>query len=322
MNRFRRSDGNTVTHVEVEGDQAGQRIDNFLARYLKGVPRSHIYRILRSGEVRVNKGRVKPGYRLTAEDQIRIPPLRSRKPTPSMVPDALRARLEAAVLLEDDDLIVLDKPAGLAVHGGSGLDYGVIEILRQSRPHAPTLELVHRLDRDTSGCLLIAKSRRMLNALHSLLREGYIDKHYIALVAGAWQGHMRKVAIPVARRPPFRTVVVREGGKQAQSVFRPLTRFEQCTLVEVRIGTGRMHQIRVHAAHVGHPIAGDEKYGDRAFNHLMRERGLRRLFLHAVRLNFRILETSRRYAVEAPLDSHLQQVLENLSGKRLRAVRA
>lgn len=315
MHRPAKPEAGTVSHVEVDREQAGQRIDNFLTRYLKGVPRSHVYRILRNGEVRVNKGRVKPSYRLAVDDRIRIPPVRSGDSAEAWAPGPVRSRLEAAILLEDDDLIVLNKPAGLAVHGGSGLHYGVIEVLRQIRPHAPTLELAHRLDRDTSGCLLIAKSRRMLSALHGLLRTGEIEKQYIALIAGVWQGGMREVVAPVARQRGLETMTVREGGKQAHSLFKPLTRFEQSTLMEVRIRTGRTHQIRAHAAHLGYPIVGDDKYGDIAFNRLMHERGLRRLFLHAARLMFRIPESGRKYCVEAPLDSHLRRVLENLAGR-------
>jgi 23S rRNA pseudouridine955/2504/2580 synthase len=235
----------------------------------------------------------------------------------SAVPNGAQAWLEGAVLLEDDDLIALNKPAGLAVHGGSGLNYGLIEILRQSRPQAPTLELVHRLDRDTSGCLLIAKSRRILGALHALLREGHIEKWYIALVSGVWQSGTRKVSVPLARTPGLAQVVAREDGKQAQSVFKPLTYFRRSTVMEVRTNTGRMHQIRVHAAHLGHPIAGDDKYGDFTFNRCLHKKtGLQRLFLHAVRLEFCIPYSGRYYVMEAPLDLHLQHVLESLGTKR------
>jgi 23S rRNA pseudouridine955/2504/2580 synthase len=304
-----------VVRVKVGAAQAGQRIDNFLVRHLKGVPRSHVYRILRSGEVRVNKGRVKPSYRLAADDEIRVPPVRTGTGTHSTAPASLQASLAQAVLLEDDELLVLNKPAGLAVHGGSGLPFGLIEALRQARPHAPMLELGHRLDRDTSGCLLIAKSSQTLNALHTLLRAGKVDKRYLALLAGSWQGGARMVAAPVARRVDARGMVVSERGKQAHSTFKPLERFAQSTLTEVRIATGRMHQIRLHAAHVGHPIAGDKKYGDASFNRLMRAHGLQRLFLHAASLSFQMPDSGRRYTVTAPLDAALQQVLEQLSEK-------
>ncbi|MGH8503654.1 MAG: RluA family pseudouridine synthase [Gammaproteobacteria bacterium] len=301
---------NTATRLAVDRTEAGQRIDNFLLRRLKGVPRSHIYRILRSGEVRVNKARVKPAYRLMADDCIRIPPVRVAARDPKAAPDA--PRLEAAVLLEDDDLLVLNKPAGLAVHGGSGVDYGVIEILRQARPHAPLLELAHRLDRGTSGCLMIAKSRPMLNALHRLLHGGGIDKCYLALVSGGWAGGAREVTAALERLPGHSRVTAGQRGKDATSLFTPVTRFDRSTLLEVATLSGRTHQIRVHAAHLGHPIAGDDRYGDHGFNREMRKYGLRRLFLHAARLEFQRPDTGRRYRIEAPLDPRLARVLENL----------
>jgi 23S rRNA pseudouridine955/2504/2580 synthase len=313
MNKYVKLKADAATHVGVSKAQAGQRIDNFLTRYLKRVPRSHVYRILSSGEVRVNKGRVKPSYRLEPDDRVRIPPVRTGARALIAVPEATLARLEASVLLEDEDLIVLNKPAGLAVHSGSGLDYGIIEALRQARPHAPMLELVHRLDRNTSGCLLIAKSRGILSSLHALLREGKADKRYIALLAGSWTGNARTVTAPLARLAASEQVVVRTDGKEAQSVFTPLTRFKQSTLVEVRIDTGRMHQIRVHAAHLGIPVAGDARYGDYAFNRALRARGLRRMFLHAVRLSFRMPQSGRRYSIVAPLDAQLQRLLTKLS---------
>ncbi|MBA2492443.1 MAG: RluA family pseudouridine synthase [Gammaproteobacteria bacterium] len=303
-----------VRQVVVENDQAGQRIDNFLLRCLKGVPRSYVYRILRSGEVRVNKGRIKPTYRLAADDRIRIPPVRSGNRTPVAAPAALCERLETAILLEDEDLIALDKPSGLAVHGGGGVDYGVIEILRQARPHAPQLELVHRLDRGTSGCLLLAKSRSMLNALHRLLHDGGIDKHYLALVQGRWAGGARRVTAALERLPEHSRVTTDAHGKHAVSLFMPVARFGNSSLMDVSALSGRTHQIRVHAAHLGQPIAGDDRYGDHGFNREMRARGLRRLFLHASRLDFRIPNSGKRYSIEAPLEPRLQQVVENLAG--------
>lgn len=305
-----------VRQVVIEHDHAGQRIDNFLLRCLKGVPRGYVYRILRSGEVRVNKGRVKPAYRLAADDRIRIPPVRTSDRMPVAAPAALCERLETSILLEDEDLIALDKPSGLAVHGGSGVDYGVIEILRQARPHAPLLELVHRLDRGTSGCLLLAKSRSMLNALHRLLHDGGIDKHYLALVQGRWAGGAHKVTAALERLPGHSRVTTGTHGKLAASLFTPAARFGNSSLMDVSALSGRTHQIRVHAAHVGHPIAGDDRYGDHEFNREMRARGLRRLFLHASRLEFRIPESGRRYRIEAPLEPRLQQVLENLEASR------
>jgi 23S rRNA pseudouridine955/2504/2580 synthase len=306
-----------VAHIDIRADQAGQRIDNFLMRHLKGVPRSHIYKILRSGQVRVNRCRVKPAYRIGTGDRVRIPPLRgpegSGRATP--VPVAVQHRLQACVLHEDDDLMVLNKPAGLAVHGGSGLGYGVIEALRAARPDTPTLELVHRLDRDTSGCLLLAKNRAALGALHDLLREGAMEKHYLALAAGRWQGGERVLDTSLARvrvGAQARRVRIDEAGKAAKTVLRPRLRLQRCTLLEVALHTGRTHQIRVHAASIGHPLAGDDKYGDFGFNRELRDLGLRRLFLHAHRLRFQMPGSGRRYDLEAPLDPDLEQVLERL----------
>jgi 23S rRNA pseudouridine955/2504/2580 synthase len=313
MNSIAVPSADKATLLVIGDEHAGQRIDNFLARHLKGVPKSHVYRILRSGEVRVNKGRVKPSYHLASHDRVRIPPVRTGEHA-AAVPNALQARLEAAILLEDHDLIVLNKVAGLPVHGGSGRRYGVIEALRQARPHAPMLELAHRLDHDTSGCLLIAKSRPMLSALHELLRAGAVEKRYRALVAGAWRGGARKITAPLTRAAG--RMLVREDGKPTVSLFKPVDRFERSTLVEVRIATGRMHQIRAHAAHLGHPIAGDQKYGDFAFNRRMRAYGLRRLFLHAAGLRFRAPVTGRYYKIQAPLDPHLQEVLAQLTKRR------
>lgn len=317
MNRtLSRTGKSRADHVEIGARHAGQRIDNFLAGHLKGVPRSHLYRILRSGEVRVNSGRIKPAYRLATGDRVRIPPLRLpavHEPPPA--PAASIGQLEAAVLLEDDALIVLDKPAGLAVHGGSGLDYGIIEILRQARPHAPVLELAHRLDRDTSGCLLIAKTREMLNRLHRLLREGGVEKHYLALVAGRWRGGARNVSAALTydlQSGGRRETRIDTAGKAARSRFKPLQRYRQATLMDVRIDTGRTHQIRVHAVHLGHPVAGDGKYGDFAFNRELRARGLRRLFLHASRLDFVLPDSGCPYHIEAPLAEDLVEVLAQL----------
>ncbi len=306
-----------VTHIHIRADQAGQRIDNFLMRQLKGVPRSHIYRILRSGQVRVNRCRVKPAHRIETGDRVRIPPLRSpagpQRNTP--VPVAVGDRLQGCVLHEDDDLMVLNKPSGLAVHGGSGLGYGVIEALRAVRPGGGRLELVHRLDRDTSGCLLLAKNRVTLAALHALLRRGGVEKRYLALVAGRWQGGERVLDGALSRvrvAPHARRVRLDAAGKAARTVLRPRRRFEHCTLLEVALHTGRTHQIRVHAASIGHPLAGDDKYGDFGFNREMRERGLRRLFLHAQRLRFRMPDDGRRYDLEAPLGAELERLLERL----------
>lgn len=305
----------TVQYVEVDESRAGQRLDNFLIRVLKGVPRSRVYRLLRRGEVRVNRARSRADYRLQVGDVVRLPPVRRAAPLTSLQ-GAAYDWLEARVLYEDEHLIVLDKPAGLAVHGGTRVDVGLIEALRSLRPHAPMLELVHRLDRETSGCLLIAKSRRALTALHRAWQEGGVEKRYIALVKGAWRGAAREVAAPLAKGRPTpggREMRVAETGKGAASVFVPKRVRGVATLVEIRLLTGRMHQARVHAAYLGHPIAGDDKYGDRAFNREMRALGLRRLFLHARRLEFRHPVSGSRIRIESPLPPELTAVLEHLS---------
>lgn len=301
--------------LQVGAEDAGQRIDNYLMRHLKGAPRSLIYRILRRGEVRVNKGRIKPEYRIQAGDQVRVPPVRTSAPTPSNVGEGAGDRLEQRILYEDERLLVIDKPAGMAVHGGSGLSYGVIEALRASRPDAHFLELVHRLDRETSGCLLIAKKRSELRMLHELLRERAVDKRYLALVQGRWNLGDKRINAPLLKnqlRSGERIVTVNPEGKAADSRFRPLDIFKEASLVEVDLGTGRTHQIRVHGAHVGHPLAGDEKYGDEVFNRRMRELGLRRLFLHAHSIGFRDPVNGREINVSTPLPAELRAVLDQL----------
>jgi 23S rRNA pseudouridine955/2504/2580 synthase len=316
----RKPAGNGVQMIEISADLAGQRIDNFLLARLKGAPRSLIYRILRRGEVRVNKGRIKPTYRLQAGDTLRIPPVRLGEPeAPARPADRVLQQLDQAILYEDDRLLVLNKPSGLAVHGGSGLRYGVIEGLRALRPEARYLELVHRLDRDTSGCLLIAKKRSALRQLHELLRTNRIDKRYLALVKGRWQGGTRSVTAALHKnvlRSGERVVRVDEAqGKAARSVFKPLAVSDTASLVEVKLETGRTHQIRVHAASIGHPLAGDEKYGDAGFNRQLRQIGLKRLFLHARSLRFQLAEGELPIEVEAPLGEDLQNVLQQLDLK-------
>ncbi|QIB52427.1 23S rRNA pseudouridine(955/2504/2580) synthase RluC [Pseudomonas sp. OIL-1] len=283
-----------VQTVLVPEDLAGQRIDNFLLTRLKGAPRTLIYRILRKGEVRVNKGRIKPDYRLKAGDSVRIPPVRLPEPNePALVGRGILQALEASILYEDKALIVVNKPAGLAVHGGSGLNFGVIEAIRQLRPEASgQLELVHRLDRDTSGCLMIAKRRSMLRHLHAALRgdngSDSVTKRYIALVRGRWPATTKRVHAPLQKnnlRSGERMVEVDADGKESLTEFRVLQRFgDFATLVEAQPITGRTHQIRVHARHAGHPIAGDPKYGDDDFSQKIKELGGKRLFLHAASL--------------------------------------
>lgn len=316
--------GLKASFIDIDEDRAGQRIDNFLLASLKGVPKSRIYRILRKGEVRVNKGRIKASYRLQAGDTVRIPPIRQAEAEAPVAPGTrVLERIEASILAEEKGFLVLNKPSGIAVHGGSGLNYGVIEALRALRPDAPYLELVHRLDRETSGCLLIATRRSVLRELHRLLREKSqgksqavgMDKRYLALLKGRWQGGERKVDKPLLKntlRSGERVVTVDPEGKEAVSLFRPVTHYADATLVEVSLLTGRTHQIRVHAAAIGHPIAGDEKYGDEAFNRQMKAIGLRRLFLHAHSLGFRLEDHEPAYLFSAPLDAELESVLEHL----------
>jgi 23S rRNA pseudouridine955/2504/2580 synthase len=305
-----------VRQVEVGDAAAGQRIDNFLLAQLKGVPKSLVYRILRRGEVRVNKGRVKPSYRVAAGDQVRLPPLRlGLEKVPPRPSKALAAQLDQAVLYEDELVLVLNKPAGLAVHGGSGISLGVIETLRALRPGAE-LELVHRLDRDTSGCLLVSKRRSALRRLHAQLREGTVDKRYLVLLAGRLSRPVVEVAAPLRKnllQGGERMVQVDLAeGKPARTVFRSRRRLGALTLAEVQLDTGRTHQIRVHAAHLGAPVAGDDKYGDASVNARLRALGLKRLFLHAAALSFRPRDGEPPIRVEAPLPEALDNVLKTL----------
>ena len=305
-----------VRHVEVTRQDVGQRLDNYLARHFKGVPRSRIYKMLRKGEVRVNRKRAKADYRVAEGDVVRLPPAHQPEPgQPATIPPGVGERIEAAIVYEDESLLVVDKPSGLAVHGGSGLAFGLIEALRQQRPNQPFLELGHRLDRETSGCLVVAKSRPALNAFHDVLRGGEVEKHYLALVAGRWQGKGRRVDEALARsgrRGNERLVQVDGTGKESTSFFEPVTRYAHLTLMDVRIDTGRTHQIRVHAAHLGHPLAGDDKYGDFELNRQLRKLGLKRLFLHSARLRFRMPDNGQLYDFNAPLPDELQRVLERI----------
>lgn len=304
-----------VTLTTVDTEESGQRIDNYLVRVLKGVPKSHIYRILRKGEVRVNKGRVRPQYKLVAGDTVRIPPIRvADKPVSTGRHPGIRD-INEHILFENNRLMAINKPAGVAVHGGSGISHGVIEALRAEWPDAPYLELVHRLDRETSGCLLIARRRSALRDLHEQLREGRVKKIYLALVRGRWRDGQQEVSVPLRKnqlKSGERMVRVDPEGKEAITVFTPVSVFEEASLMEVELKTGRTHQIRVHAAHCGHPLAGDPKYGDDAFNKAMRESGLRRLFLHAGMLEFTDPGQGDVINVSAPLPDTLKSVLDCL----------
>ncbi|HET9680111.1 MAG TPA: 23S rRNA pseudouridine(955/2504/2580) synthase RluC, partial [Gammaproteobacteria bacterium] len=309
-----------VRHVAAGEDDAGQRLDNFLLRHLKGVPKSRVYRLLRKGEVRVNKKRAKPDYRLEAGDEVRLPPVRQaaeKAPVDINNADGLLGRLAAAIIYEDDRLLVVNKPAGLAVHGGSGLDFGLIEALRRLRPDAPALDLIHRLDRDTSGCLLVAKRRSMLRAMHALLREGQVEKQYLALVQGKWRGGKITQALEKNQmQSGERMVKASATGKASTSLFTPEQRFTDTTLMKVVIPTGRTHQIRVHAANAGHPVLGDDKYGDRAANKAIRKTGLKRMFLHAAQLSFIHPVSGEQLILEAPLPVELTSVLNKLKNVR------
>jgi 23S rRNA pseudouridine955/2504/2580 synthase len=311
-----------VRHFEVGEEEVGQRLDNYLQRRLGSVPRSRIYRVIRKGEVRVNGGRARPELRLQLHDRIRIPPMRLAPVTPVARPGPdLARRIEGSIVHEDENLIVLDKPAGVAVHGGSGVSFGVIEALRSARP-GETLELVHRLDRETSGCLLVARRAVALRELHALMRENAFEKRYLVLVKGKWDLGAKRIDVPLrtdTRVGGERTVRPGASGKTSVSDFRPVQFFGRtATLMEVTLHTGRTHQIRVHAAHAGHPVAGDEKYGDEAFNEALRELGLKRMFLHAHSLSFS-WPRGGEFSINTPLPAELSAFIDALaagSGRR------
>ena len=305
--------GKKVRFVTIENEFEGQRLDNFLLRTLKGVPRSYIYRIVRKGEVRVNKGRVNVKYRLNGGDVVRIPPVR-QTPAQTQTPfPALQKKLDKTVLYEDKHFMVLNKPSGMAVHGGSGVSFGVIETLRSMRPQQQHLELAHRLDRETSGCLIITKRRSALKMIHELQREDLIEKKYLALVYGSWGRKTQiKIDAPLkknALKSGERMVQVDPLGKQALTYFKILEKFDDAMLVEATLVTGRTHQIRVHLAYAGTPIIGDLKYGDDHANRVYREKGLHRLFLHAYRLAFVHPDSGKAMNFQAPLDDELESIL-------------
>ncbi len=317
--RARPTERSGVRIVTVTARSDGQRLDNFLLRELPGVPKTRLYKALRKGEIRVNKGRAKPGQRLAEGDSVRLPPLHQparRKPPP--VPFYWAERLAGRIVLEDEDLLVIDKPAGLAVHGGSGVNLGLIECLRQVRPQDRELELVHRLDRDTSGLILVARRPRVLKELHAKLRGDGVEKVYLALVAGRWPRGLSEIDVPLekqARASGERVVRVSAAGRRSVTRFRVVERFRDATLLEARPLTGRTHQIRVHALHAGHPLVGDVKYQGEREAALAEKGGLDRLFLHAWRLRFTLGDPPRAYELEAPLDSELEQFLEMLRNK-------
>lgn len=301
-----------VSHTRVDEGSAGQRIDNFLVRVCKGVPKSHIYRILRSGEVRVNSRRVDQTYRLQMGDEVRIPPIRlAEKEAAAPVP----VGKPFDIVFEDEALLVLDKPAGLAVHGGSGVSFGVIEQLRRQRPEAKFLELVHRLDRETSGLLIVAKKRSALTVLHDMMRDGRVQKRYLTMVAGRWLNTLQHIKQPLLKYlidNGERRVSVNPEGKPAHSIVRLVKRWQGYSLVEVELKTGRTHQIRVHLTHAGFPLCGDDKYGDFALNKQLEKEGLKRMFLHAAQLKFNHPLSGEAMSFEAPLPEELQVFVDAL----------
>jgi 23S rRNA pseudouridine955/2504/2580 synthase len=314
-----------VTLRTVTADEAGQRIDNFLMRHFKTVPRSRVYRLLRKGEVRVNRKRVDAEYRIQEGDEVRLPPVRiDAGEEPGRPSTSLLELIERAVIYQDKHLLVIDKPAGVAVHGGSGMSFGVIEALRASRPRE-TLELVHRLDRDTSGCLLVARDRTTLTALHALIRNGGMHKTYLGLVAGSWQLGTKRIDAPLAtdnRQHGERHVRVAAAGKDSVSVFKPVQFFGAlATLMEVDIPTGRTHQIRVHASFAGHPLLGDDKYGDRERNAELKKHGLRRTFLHAQSVAFEWPGSGVPFHVSAPMPPELAAVIDAITPMKRSAKR-
>ncbi|WP_339892168.1 23S rRNA pseudouridine(955/2504/2580) synthase RluC [Neptuniibacter pectenicola] len=319
MSQESSSPTNQVRFVEITEGNAGQRVDNFLITTLKGAPKSLIYRIVRKGEVRVNKKRVKPEYKLQLNDLVRIPPVRlADRQEPAKIGTKLIDQLEAAVLYEDDDLIVVNKPSGIAVHGGSGISLGLIESFRQMRPQAKFLELVHRLDRDTSGCILLAKKRSALKLMHESLQKSRITKIYHAMVMGSWSERKKRIDAPLRKnelKSGERVVKVSADGKASLTEFKVLERFgRQATLIEARPITGRTHQIRVHCQFAGHPIVGDTKYNTDEMNDVMRSHGFNRLFLHAAELRFP-LPSGGRKVIKAPLEVSLQKAVNSFKSK-------
>ncbi len=303
----------SVKYIEIDDQNAGQRIDNFLLNQLKGIPKGHIYKIIRKGEVRVNKGRIKQTYKLQYGDSVRVPPVKLAAKKALPAPGrSLLTLIEASIIFEDSCLLIINKPSGVAVHGGSGVSYGIIEAIRALRPEQPFLELIHRLDKDTSGCLLIAKKRSALIAVQDLLRYRQTDKRYLALLCGLPDFKKQKVSVPLLReelKSGERFVRVDQKGKESTSFFSVQERFDDTALVEIKIVTGRTHQIRVHSKYLGHNVAADTKYGNYACNQRLKNRGLKRLFLHAAQMTFKHPESGKNITVKAPLSDELEQFL-------------
>ncbi|WP_415720847.1 23S rRNA pseudouridine(955/2504/2580) synthase RluC [Photobacterium ganghwense] len=304
-----------VQFIEISDDFAGQRIDNFLRARLKNVPKSMIYRILRKGEVRVNKKRIKPEYKLQDGDLVRVPPVvvpeREEQAPVSTKLDKV-AELESCIIYEDDHMLILNKPSGTAVHGGSGLKFGAIEALRALRPDARFLELVHRIDRDTSGILLVAKKRSALRKLQEQFRQKTVQKYYYALVMGEWKASCKKVTAPLLKNEVNSIVRVNPNGKPSDTRFKIIERLEQATLIQASPVTGRTHQIRVHCQYAGHPIAWDDRYGDPRFDAYTKKAGLNRLFLHAENIQFTHPQTDEKMDISAPMEPMLVKAIEQL----------
>lgn len=305
-----------VALLAIDESSDGQRIDNFLAKKLKGVPTSHLYRILRSGEVRVNSKRIDAAYRLKTGDQVRIPPIRTTVEEKSpAIKQPLIARLEKAVIYEDEAMLAINKPAGMAVHGGSGISRGVIEQLRLERPLAKFLELVHRLDRETSGVLMVAKKRSALTALHEAMRSNQMDKRYLMLVRGVWNEKRKHVVLSLQKHvlpSGEKRVTVEEGGQASETIFHLRKNLGDFSLLEAQLITGRTHQLRVQLVHLGFPIAGDDKYGDFALNKALQKQGLKRMFLHSAETSIRHPLTGEKLKLVAPLPVELQNFLQYL----------
>jgi len=318
MNEVAKKASQGVQVVEIAEDQDGQRVDNYLVRLLGGLPKTRIYRLLRKGEIRVNKGRIKPNHRLKTGDMVRIPPIRLEEGGNTKVPQGLMKEIGASILFENEDCLVLNKPAGLAVHGGSGLRFGLLDVVKAIRPNDGYMELVHRLDRETSGCLLLAKNRKTLTFLHEQFKQGKVIKKYLAGVIGSWQVGKMTITAPLRKNTlqgGERMVEVHEDGKAATSHFSLLQHYKGLSLMEVVLETGRTHQIRVHAAHQGHAIAGDKKYGDKEQNQRLKAKGLKHLFLHSHWLEFMLPGQSDALQITTPLPPELQAVLTNLETK-------
>ena len=304
-----------VRFLDIDADDAGQRLDNFLFRQLKGVPKSRVYRALKKGEVRINKGRVKPDYRLQAGDMLRIPPVRVDEKKKPFVGDSLQMRLEKAIIFENDDLLIVNKPSGLAVHGGSGINIGLIEALRQMRPNCKRLELAHRLDRDTSGCTVVVKNSKTLRYIHQQLRERSMDKTYVCLVRGRWPRRKTLVDIGLEKntlQSGERMVKTTPEGKPSKTRFAIMETFTGATLIQAKPITGRTHQIRVHAQYAGFPLLGDEKYCSREDNEWAKGYGLQRLFLHAAEISFKLNQEAKPLVFKAPLPEALDVVVKQL----------